>query len=805
MSTRPPAIENSPASRMSLAACATLTALVYLLLARVNLLFKAQPENIAVTWFPNGMLLGVMLVRARREWSWFLLSGFTANFVANVWGGSSFLMSLGFAAVNCTECWLAWWAADRYCGPPLTLTRLREVFGLVAMSAVPACAVSGLFGAGMVTLIAPETPFWSVWRLWIVADVLGLLLIAPIPISWCASGAMLVRLMSRGRLLETIGSIALLAVLSIVVSLQPANSIGALFLSPYVLVPFLLWVAMRYGPLEASLGSLMVALIAMWFVVHGRGPFVQPDSTTTVQVLALQMQLLLMVVTLLLIVAVQSERTRAREQVELVIRGTDVGIWDWNMLSNEIYLSPRWKSMLGYADHELRSGFDAWESRIHPEDHGRALATFRDYVSGKQPRYELEHRLHHKDGTYRWVLSRGLVVRDSTGRPVRMAGSHLDITAIKQAEAALRESERHFSAAFDDSPIGMDLVDLHGRFVRVNAAFCRMMGYKSEQLKGMHIREITHPEERQRDKVAMREFLSGQRQTYQTEKRYLRADGEVVWGLLSVTVVADAQGQPLHFFGQVQDITQLKQDETELRRQAQELARSNQELDDFAYIASHDLKTPLRGIENLSKWIADDSSETLSEVSREHLRKLRQRIARLDRLLDDLLQFSRAGHQQGDVLLVQTGALVRSVVELLNPPPGFVVTVAEGMPSLTTYKTPLELVFRNLIDNAIKHHDRAEGRIEVSAVVRLRFVEFTIRDDGPGVPEDYHDRIFRMFQTLKPRDETEGSGIGLAVVKKVVERQGGHVSVESRGRGTTFRFTWPSSVPIRGERRETHA
>ena len=205
----------------------------------------------------------------------------------------------------------------------------------------------------------------------------------------------------------------------------------------------------------------------------------------------------------------------------------------------------------------------------------------------------------------------------------------------------------------------------------------------------------------------------------------------------------------------------------------------------------------------MSKWIAVDSAGTLSETSREHLRKLRQRIARLERLLDDLLQYSRAGHQSGEVRPVQTGPLVRSVVELLNPPPGFVVNVADGMPSLTTHKTPLELVFRNLIDNAIKHHDRAEGRIEVSAAALGRLVEFTIGDDGPGIPPEYHERIFRMFQTLKPRDEVEGSGIGLAVVKKVVERQGGQVTLESRGgRGAVFRFTWPNSMTLVRARRE---
>lgn len=797
--------EQSPRASWTIQKCVTLTVLAYLALARFSLLFVVQPEHVSGFWLPNGWLIGVMVVRPRRDWPCLLASGSAANLVANLWAGNSVGLSLGFAFVNGLESWLAAWALVRYAGTPLTLGRLREVFGLVAVSAVPACALGSLLGAAMVSLGSNEAAFGSVWRVWMLADLLGLLLMTPLVIAWSSRGLLAVRMLTPAQKVEVISLMAALLGLTFVISQQLPDTVESLFVRPYILLPFLLWVSLRFGGWGASSAILGVSLMAVWYAAHGQGLFTVKDNLLKMQLLAAQCFLLVVTLKSLVVVAVMTERTQAREQLELVIRGTDAGIWDWNMLTNEVYQSPRWKSMLGYEDHELVCGFEAWESRIHPEDHSRALAAYRDFLSGKVSKYELEHRLRHRDGSYRWVLSRGLLIRDSAGRPVRIAGSNLDITALKEAEAALRESERHFSAAFDDSPIGLDLVDLRGRFVRVNAAYCRMIGYTAEQLLGMHIREITHPDDLLRDEASMREFLSGQRRTYQVEKRYVRADGGIVWAMLNVTVVTDAEGRPLHFFGQVQDITQLKRDEEELRRQAQELERSNQELDEFAYIASHDLKTPLRGIDNLSKWIADDAGDALPEASREHLRKLRQRIARLDRLLDDLLQYSRAGHQKGDVLPVQTGSLVRSVVELLNPPPGFAVTVVDGMPLLTTHKTPLELVFRNLIDNAIKHHDRAEGHIEISAAVKGRFVEFSVRDDGPGIPAEYHGRIFRMFQTLKPRDETDGSGIGLAVVKKVVERQGGQVSVESgSGCGTTFRFTWPNLSLIQGERRETH-
>lgn len=787
--------------------CVTLTVLAYLLLARFSLYFVVQPEQIAGFWLPNGMLIGVMVLRDRRDWQALLVSSGVASLLANLWAGNRFSVSVGLSLANVLECWLAAWLFVRYAGQPITLRRLKEVFGLAAVAALPACVLAAIAGAAVVTLSSHSPSFWPVWRVWLAADLLGLLLMTPLLIAWHDFGLASVRQMSRARWVEGIVLLIVLLAVAVLVSMQSPNSVSALFVRPYLVVPILLWAAMRFGPAGTSFGTLIVALVAVWFTVNRRGLFVPAQGLPSLQMLAMQLLLLALAVSTLIMVALLAERSRSQEQLKLVIRGTDAGIWDWNLLTNEVYLSPRWKSMLGFEDREIINSFEAWESRIHPEDHGHALGTFRDYLAGKSDQYESEHRLRHRDGTYRWVLSRGLAVRDASGRPLRVAGSHLDITISKRAEEALRESERHFSAAFDDSPIAMDLVDLRGRFVRVNDAYCRMVGYSAEQLVGKHIRDITHPDDLSADKESMKEFLTGQRRTYQTEKRYVRSDGELVWALLNVTVVADAEGRPLHFFGQVQDITQLKRDEEELRRQAQELARSNQELDDFAYIASHDLKTPLRGIDNLSKWVADDAGDALPEASREHLRKLRHRIARLDRLLDDLLQYSRAGHHKGDLLSVQTGPLVRSVVELLNPPPGFVVSVTDGMPLLKTHKTPLELVFRNLIDNAIKHHDRAEGRIEISAAVKGRFVEFSVRDDGPGIPAEYHGRIFRMFQTLKPRDEADGSGIGLAVVKKVVERQGGQVSVESEdnGRGTTFRFTWPRAVLQSAELGMRHA
>ena len=226
-----------------------------------------------------------------------------------------------------------------------------------------------------------------------------------------------------------------------------------------------------------------------------------------------------------------------------------------------------------------------------------------------------------------------------------------------------------------------------------------------------------------------------------------------------------------------------------------ELERSNRELDQFAYSASHDLKAPLHAVQNLADWIKEDGGDALPAVCQEHLALLRQRTARMERLLDDLLEYSRVGRVAHKPEKIDTESLVSDTVALLAPPASFTVEVG-SLPDLTTYRAPLEQVFRNLIGNAVKHHHNGSGRIEVLAgSSNGKLEEFIVRDDGPGIDPKYHEQVFEMFHTLKPRDQVEGSGMGLALVKKIVENRGGTVKLESAlGQGTTIRFTWPRSV-----------
>ena len=232
--------------------------------------------------------------------------------------------------------------------------------------------------------------------------------------------------------------------------------------------------------------------------------------------------------------------------------------------------------------------------------------------------------------------------------------------------------------------------------------------------------------------------------------------------------------------------------EQRVAKRTAEAERHVEELEQFAYVTSHDLKAPLRGIANLATWLEEDLGGKLTKVTREQLGLLRDRVQRMNALIEGLLEYSRIGRAAHTMVSVDTGELLAEVIDSLAPPDGFVVDVAANMPMLYTDRLHLYQVFSNLIGNGIKHGKGEQGRIGLTVRKLGEYYEFTVSDDGPGIAAEYHDKVFMMFQTLAVHDYGSNTGIGLALVKKLVQEHGGSITLESEeGHGATFRFSWP--------------
>jgi signal transduction histidine kinase len=251
----------------------------------------------------------------------------------------------------------------------------------------------------------------------------------------------------------------------------------------------------------------------------------------------------------------------------------------------------------------------------------------------------------------------------------------------------------------------------------------------------------------------------------------------------------DEIGKLARAFNQM--IHRLEKSRMELIKNSEQLKKQNDELNQFSYVVSHDLKAPLRAIFKLSEWIQEDLGPSIPEEVKKNIQILRGRVFRLEALINGLLQYSKIGRMNFPVERLDVNQLLKETVELLNPPPHIKVHIQNGMPVFNTKKILLQQVFSNLISNAIKYNDKPEGIVEITVKDAGEYYEFAVKDNGIGIEEAYHKKIFEIFQTLNARDKIEGTGVGLSITKKSVEDMGGEIELESeKDKGSKFIFTW---------------
>ena len=378
----------------------------------------------------------------------------------------------------------------------------------------------------------------------------------------------------------------------------------------------------------------------------------------------------------------------------------------------------------------------------------------------------------------------------------KLAASNNDLQQANIGAESARTRFEQLLQSTDESIFG---IDAGGLCTFINASGARLLGYQRNELLGTNIHDVLHHHHADGSPYPIEQCPIHKAMLDGTS---VRIANEVFWTRAGRPVPVEYTSSPILSNGRTvgaviafSDITARRTAERERERLIGALARSNQELDQFAYVASHDLKAPLRGIANLSQWIEEDLGDDVPPDVSEKMALVRGRVQRLEALIDGILQYSRAGRVRSVIEQVDVEVLVKDVVELLAPPPEIRVTVEPGMPTIRTERTPLQQIFMNLINNAIKYNRHPGAVITVSSRDAGNMYAFSVTDNGPGIEPEYHNRIFGIFQTLESRDRVEGTGIGLSVVKKTVELHGGSITVRSAlGEGATFTFEWPKDA-----------
>lgn len=423
------------------------------------------------------------------------------------------------------------------------------------------------------------------------------------------------------------------------------------------------------------------------------------------------------------------------------------------------------------------------------------------------------------DGEPRTVLVNGDPIRTVEGTSLGAVIALRDITAFRRTMATLQDREAFLRSIYDGLEISIFVVDVLSpdtfRYAGINPAHSRWLGMTSEALQGKSPAEVLPADLATQVMARYRECVTSQLPLSYEE--FLPFQDQQGWWLTTLQPLFNAQGEVWRLIGTSINITRRRQAEERLQALNDELERRvvdrtqelthlnamllqttamlerrNQELDQFVYVASHDLKAPLRAIANLSSWLEEDLGTQLPEENQAQLRLMRGRVQRMEGLINGLLEYSRVGRKDFPLEVVGLSDLLAEIIDSLGPPDSFVIDLPPNLPTILTKRLLLQQVFANLISNAIKYCDRDDGHIQIHYQDLGHAYQFAVADNGPGIAPRYHEKIFGVFQILQARDQIESTGIGLSIVKKILDTEGGTIHLESDlGQGTTFHFTWP--------------
>ena len=467
---------------------------------------------------------------------------------------------------------------------------------------------------------------------------------------------------------------------------------------------------------------------------------------------------------------------------ELAVTSTNDGIWDWNPQTGQVYFSKRWKNMLGYDDDEIGSSVEEWVERVHPDDMAITMAQLQQHLNGFTAYYQSEHRLRCKDGNYKWILDRGRALLDADGRPLRMLGSHSDVTERRLAEARAIEHAEQLKAIFDLSPDGFVTFDGNHHVKYISPAFQRLTQLTDTELVGRHetefsqrLAQISQPEACFPGISALRQLLN-QKIDPSSIKRHLRITLAQPSARVLEVRLRESQSEAVSQILYVRDITH----ETEVERLKSE----------FLSTAAHELRTPMASIYGFAEILM--SQEFDADTRQELLGTIFRQSELMASILNELLDLARIEARQGKDFVFAPTQLHQLVTHVLA---GFKLPAGRLMPTLTLPDTEAAVLvdekkaqqaILNVLSNAYKYSG-PNGQVSVSIEPRADGLAVCIADNGIGMTPEQTSRVGERFYRADASGKVSGTGLGMSIVKEIMDLHHGHVQVDSTlGQGTTM-------------------
>ena len=482
--------------------------------------------------------------------------------------------------------------------------------------------------------------------------------------------------------------------------------------------------------------------------------------------------------------------TKTRKLLNEVEGIAKTGSWQLKSSTKDVLFSKGFIAIFELENVPPQQLYNEWQKRIDKIDLLK-LQKLDEQIFKTGEDYNIIYKIILPNNRIKFISETGRPFKNETGELIGLKGLIQDVTNTIITDQNVKDKTKEIvdiRAALDEAAI-VSIMDVQGNYTYVSDNFCAFSKYNREELLGTnHIILASQPTEKLindiKDTITKGEIWRGELETK-------AKDGALFWNKMIIVPFKDVEGTIYQYISIIVDMTEQKLMQKSLTLTLEDLMEKNKELDQFSYVVAHDLKAPLRAIDNLAGWIVEDMPQMPAEV-KVNFTLLQGRILRMENLINGILDYSRIGKENVPSQKISIKSLLDQIIDNLVPLDRFDIYIDANMPVVFNARILVDQVFSNIISNAVKYNDKEKGKIEFLYQELDDFHEFTVRDNGPGISEKYHEKVFGVFQTIEARDIIESTGIGLSIVKKIIEGKNGEISIDPNyNEGASFVFTLP--------------